>query len=539
MARFRRERFCLPLAEGKDRVSERFRVGVVGGGIAGAAAATVLAERGAQVTLFERESSLGGRAGGFLRHLPSGEPLHMERGFHAFFRQYYNLKALLRRVDPSLSMLQPLQDYPILGPEGRVQTFADLPKRTPFQLISLVARTPYLPLSALMQVNGRKALQMLMFDLLDTYRRYDHISAATYLDSLAFDETARRMLFDVFAHSFFNPESDMSAAELLMMFHFYFTGNPEGLVFDVAKKPLSQAIWQPYEAFLRDRGVGVRCGQAVENIEPGSGGHLRVVASDSSVDVDAVVLALDVDALKGLVERSQALSAVRSQVAGLQVTRPFAVLRQYLDRPVQAQRAPFAGTTGFGLLDNISVYNHFQDESASWSARHGGAVVELHAYAVPEGTSEDALRRELVAGLHALYPETRAAKVVDECLLVRRDCPAFAVGSHRQRPGVTTALSHVTLAGDGIDVPVPCALMERAAVSGILAANHLLAARGVRSEPVESIPTQGLLARPRFRMRGKSGVATASEVEQVSIASSKKLSKIDAQARWEESPWAH
>ena len=24
----------------------------------------------------------------------------MNRGFHAFFRQYYNLRALLRRVDP-------------------------------------------------------------------------------------------------------------------------------------------------------------------------------------------------------------------------------------------------------------------------------------------------------------------------------------------------------------------------------------------------------------------------------------------------------
>ena len=46
----------------------------------------------------------------------------MERGFHAFFRQYYNLRALLRRVDPELSMLAPLDDYPILGPDGMVQS---------------------------------------------------------------------------------------------------------------------------------------------------------------------------------------------------------------------------------------------------------------------------------------------------------------------------------------------------------------------------------------------------------------------------------
>ena len=29
----------------------------------------------------------------------------MNRGFHAFFRQYYNLRDLLRRIDPGLSML--------------------------------------------------------------------------------------------------------------------------------------------------------------------------------------------------------------------------------------------------------------------------------------------------------------------------------------------------------------------------------------------------------------------------------------------------
>ena len=30
-----------------------------------------------------------------------GADVAMNRGFHAFFRQYYNLRALLRRVDPS------------------------------------------------------------------------------------------------------------------------------------------------------------------------------------------------------------------------------------------------------------------------------------------------------------------------------------------------------------------------------------------------------------------------------------------------------
>jgi hypothetical protein len=91
---------------------------VVGGGLAGVAAATVLGERGVAVTLLERRrSSAAGRAA-WTDTLADGTPFEMERGFHAFFRQYHNLRALLRRVDPELAMLEPLEDYPILGPGG-------------------------------------------------------------------------------------------------------------------------------------------------------------------------------------------------------------------------------------------------------------------------------------------------------------------------------------------------------------------------------------------------------------------------------------
>ncbi|EFL29651.1 dehydrogenase [Streptomyces viridochromogenes DSM 40736] len=78
---------------------------VVGGGIAGLTAATALAERGVRVTLYEREPQLGGRLAGWPTRLADGSTVTMSRGFHAFFRQYYNLRALLRRTDPALSRL--------------------------------------------------------------------------------------------------------------------------------------------------------------------------------------------------------------------------------------------------------------------------------------------------------------------------------------------------------------------------------------------------------------------------------------------------
>lgn len=501
MSRVRPELLVLPKRGGAERAPSGTRAVVIGGGIAGVAAACVLCERGVQVTLIEREAQLGGRAGGFEHVLRSGEHIQMERGFHAFFRQYYNLRALLRRIDPALSLLAPLPDYPILGPSGMMQSFRGLPKRTPFQVMALAWKTPHLRLADLLRVNAPAALEMLRFDAERTYRRFDQQSAAAYLDSLAFPEAARRMLFDVFSHSFFNPEAELSAAELLMMFHFYFTGNGEGLIFDVVRRPLTAAIWQPFLAWLRERGVCVLTQTSVERVErkvEDKRGAWLVSHGRDQTRADDLVLALDVAGLQQLVAASPALSAL-APVSALSLTRPFAVLRLWLDRPLRADRAAFAGTTGIGLLDNISCYERFQDESAAWARAHRGSVVELHAYAVPPGLDEATVRADLLAGLHAFYPETRAAEIVDECMLVRQDCPAFPPGSYGSRPRAATGLPDVAIAGDFVSMPFPCALMERAAASGFLAANTLLARHGVRAEPLRSVPQQGLFSPARRR----------------------------------------
>jgi isorenieratene synthase len=473
------------------------RAVVVGGGLAGLAAATVLAERGVPVTVLERERFLGGRAGSWSDTLNDGTTFEMERGFHAFFRQYYNVRSLLRRVDPDLACLVPLADYPLLGPNGWAESFAGLPRRAPLNLMTLMWRTPSMRLTDVLKLHMKAAQEMVAFDPAQTYARWDDVTAQTYLDSLRFPPRARRMLFDVFAHSFFNPEEQYSAAELLAMFHFYFLGNPEGLVFDVLRKPFGKALFEPLQRWLQERGVELRLGTSVENVTRHDGAFRVHVAGGEPVEGGAVILATAVPALQGIVARSPELGGPRfhEEVASLGVTNRFAVLRLWLDRPLRADRAPFAGTSGIGILDNISIYEKLEDESAAWAERTGGTIVELHAYALEDAVGDDEARRRLIDDLYAVYPEAKSATILEERLLVRRDCPSFAPGSHAKRPGVVTDTAGLLLAGDFVKLPFPSALMERAVTSGFLAANAILRKRGLREEDVRTIPPRGMLAK--------------------------------------------
>ncbi|MDH3978781.1 MAG: FAD-dependent oxidoreductase, partial [Gammaproteobacteria bacterium] len=427
----------------------------------------------------------------------TGESFEMERGFHAFFRQYYNVKSLFRRIDPELSFLQPLDDYPILGPDNQVQSFSGLPVKPPWNVMALTKKAPTLSFMDLLKVNKTAALAMMQYERDWTYGRYDEITAGAYLESLNFPPEAHQMLFDVFARSFFNPGEDMSGAELLMMFHFYFAGNPEGLIFDVAKQPFSTAIWKPMEAYLTKLGVDVRLNCSIEHIGYGTDKIWQVKLGNEKIEADDVVLALNVTGLQKLVGDSPDVcdTGLRHSIDNLSLTNPFAVWRLWVDRPANPDRKAFAGTTGIGSLDNISLYHLFEDESRDWAERTGGSVVELHAYGVDPSVTEDELRTDLLDALHQFYPEYVGATIIEDRFLMRGDCPAFAPGSDAIRPCVETPHEGLVLAGDFVRLPIPTALMERAVASGFLAANTLLAQHGVKPEPIHSVARRGMLGK--------------------------------------------
>ncbi|MFH9668734.1 FAD-dependent oxidoreductase [Streptomyces globisporus] len=479
---------------GQDRLTGQApAAAVVGGGLAGIAAATGLAERGVRVTLYESAPDLGGRLAGWPTRLADGSTVTMSRGFHAFFRQYYNLRGLLRRVDPGLDSLTPLPDYPLRHSSGLHDSFARVPRTPPLSALGFVALSPTFGVRDLARMSPRAALPLLDVRVPEVYEQLDGVSAHDFLARIRFPEAAHHLAFEVFSRSFFADPRELSAAELVLMFHIYFLGSSEGLLFDVPDEPFPTALWDPLRGYLERHGVSVRTSTPVRQVRPQPDGGLNVTTDQDTTRCDALVLALDGAGLRQVAAASPELrdSDWRARIDQLRTAPPFLVSRLWLDRPMAPDRPGFLGTSGYGPLDNVSVLDRWEGEAARWARRTGGSVLELHAYAVSPDADRGAVQAEAVRQLHRIYPETSRARVVDERHEWRADCPMFPVGGYRDRPSVRSPDPAVTVAGDLVRTGLPVALMERAVTSGFLAANAHLERWGVRGQTLWTVPRAG------------------------------------------------
>jgi carotenoid phi-ring synthase / carotenoid chi-ring synthase len=488
----------VPERDRPPRVRGEIDAVVIGGGVAGISAAVVLAERGVLVTLVEAAETLGGRLGAWPHTLPDGTGQVVEHGFHAFFRQYYTWRAILRRADPGLRFLRPVAGYPVISRRWPDEDLTGLPTAPPLSLLALFARSPSLGLRDITGADRSLALELLGYHRARSTPALDAMPAGEFLDRFGITERARSMLFEAFARSFFCDPNALSAAELVAMFHFYFLGNPEGLGFDAPDTDYLSCIWTPLAEHLTRHGGRIRAGTAADMVEPADDHRWRVrVAGGEQVTARHLVLALDPAGLRGLAERSPGLRrvgpALAERAAGLRVAPPFAVSRLWLDRDVSPGRATFSAVTGEPTLDSVTCYHRLEEPSRRWAQVTGGSVLELHSYACaePDAARATARMREELA---ALWPETRDAVVRHELCRYEATAPAFPPGTAGARPTVHTDARGVRVAGDFVELPWCAGLMERSAMSGVLAANDVLAEEGAAAEPVHGIPQRGLLA---------------------------------------------
>lgn len=468
------------------------RVAVVGGGLAGLSAASMLAERGFEVTLLERNHYIGGKVAGWRETLEDGFDASVEHGFHAFFRHYYNLDDWLQHLGIRKSM-RAVGDYTILTEDLRRLSFPDQREAPILNLVNLARRGLY----ALGPVARGPAGQEM-----EAFLRYDAEKTFETFDDVPFSEFARRAqlprdlrtVFNAFSRAFFSDDDRLSTAELIKSFHFYYLSHDHGLGYDFVDGDYATGFIEPIVRHLEEHGVRIRTQTPVESLE-----RRAEVWEVNGEAFDSVVLATDVGAAGAILRGSESARREAPELIArfdhVRAGQRYAVLRLWLDRPSPEDLPVFVSTERLGAIDAAAFIDRIDPEAAAWAREHAGSVVELHCYSVHDDMGDDEVRDSLLEGLRHFFPRYADATVQHEHMQLRRDFTAFHVGMGAHRPGVETELGGLVLAGDWVKLPCPAMLMEAAHTSGRMAANALARAAGLQEAPVYTVPRKGLLTK--------------------------------------------
>jgi squalene-associated FAD-dependent desaturase len=436
-------------------------VAVVGGGLAGLAAAIECAQSGASVTLYEARPRLGGETFSFERN-----GLWLDNGQHVALRCCSAYLAFLRRIGVGhLLSLQSSLRVPVLREGEPAALLARAPLPAPLHLAPALLR--YRPLRVRERIGvigAARALQALDPD----DAALDEQTFGSWLAAHGQSENAIEALWNLIALPTLNlPAAEASLAAGVKVFRTGVLDSASGSDIGIPSVCFRELHDLPARRTLEQAGGRVLASTPVRRVSAGL--ELSLEAGD--VEADAVILAVPHEAAAGLAPPGVLDTAA---LAGLG-SSPIVNLHVHYDRRVLAE--PLAAALG-------SPLQWIFDRTGPSGARDGQLLAVSLSHAVDEiGASVSALAQVYLPALERLLPGARGATVLDFAVTHSpRATFRVAPGTRRLRPQSATALPGLYLAGSWTDTGWP-ATMEGAVRSGLTAARAALAALDARPRP--------------------------------------------------------
>ena len=454
---------------------------VVGGGLAGIAAAVALGEAGAGVTLLEARPRLGGATHSFGR-----EGLTVDNGQHVFLKCCTTYRTLLDRLGVADRVtMQDRFDVPVLTPDGRSTRLRRTNAPGPGHFGPALARYPLLPFADRLGA-ARAALGMMRLDPADP--ALDDRSLGDWLAAHGQGERAQRALWDLFVVSALNIRTaDASLRLAAKVIKTGLLGARDAADIGMPAVPLGELHGEAAAKALARLGADVRTRAKVTAIEHGRGRY-SVLADGERHDADAVILAVPHPAATALVPRAAVPDADRW--AGLGAT-PIVNVHVIYDRPVMPY--PYAAAVGSPVqwvFDRTRIAG-LPDEPGAGRGQYLAVSVSA-AQAYTDRRVAD-LRGEFLPALERLFPVARGARVRDFFVTRERNATfCQAPGTRALRPPAATRLPGLYIAGAWTDTGWPDT-MEGAVRSGLQAAR--LARRLAPTS--DRIPRPGVAAEAR------------------------------------------
>ena len=439
---------------------------MVGGGLAGIAAALECADAGAAVTLLEARPRLGGATFSIEK-----DGLWLDNGQHVFLRCCTAYRRFIERIGAEDEVvLQPRLRIPVLTPGGRVAWLRRSRLPAPLHLAGSLLRFRPLALGDRLRL-GPAVLALRRLRLDDP--GLDRQTFGSWLAARGQSEGAVEALWDLITLPTVNLHArDASLALATKVFQTGLLERGDASDVGYARVPLQRLHGDDAERALQQAGVRLQTKARVTSIAPAPAG-LAVTWSGGTLDADAVVLAVPHEDVSDLAPSGALPAGVEPARLG---ASPIVNLHVVYDRRVTEHA--FAAGVG------TPVQWVFDRTASSGLADGQCLAVSLSGADDYISRSVEELRAEFLPALAALFPDARSAEV--RSFFVTREPRATfrgVPGSGAHRPGPVTGVPGLFLAGAWTDTGWP-ATMEGAVRSGLAAARAALGAGAAGRERV-------------------------------------------------------
>ena len=438
-------------------------VAIVGGGLAGLAAAASLVDRGLRISLIESRPRLGGRASSF-QDPATGEMV--DNCQHVSMACCTNLADFCRKVGIA-DLFRRVPDFRFLSPEGKLSRLAADNLPAPLHLAGSFLRANYLSWSERLRVAyGVARLASSKGDRPgESFESWLRRHGQT-------DRTIERYWGTVLVSALNERLDRMDVGHARKVFLDGFLRHRDGYQMEIPLAPLGEIYGSRLERWLADQGVEVRLTTGVRSVEVDDEGHLAGLRlrSGEVVDADFVILAAPFDRVAGLLSAPLLGRIPDLEGLGRIESSPITGVHLWFDRSV----CPFEHVVTVGRLVQW-VFDHSAIQGRSTPDGHGQYLqVVISASYDLLAMDKSQILAAVLADLARIWPASKDAKLTRSWVVTEHGA-TFAVrpGIDALRPPQRTPIEGLFLAGDWTATGWP-ATMEGAVRSGYLAAEGVL-----------------------------------------------------------------
>ena len=467
----------------------RYDVIVVGGGIAGLTAALHLAERGLKPLILEGDARTGGRLSGREEIGINGRYFPNEHGVHGVWSSYVNFKFMLNRhaILPQLVAAKDEQwiyrSGHFLGRASIGSAIRNSPMPAPLHYIPLLFNLRFMWMLDLRDWGRIFSVwsTLLMAIGVDPFVEDQPLEGLTFGNELKRWGPAFRGLFFGLTRNGLSTDPDqVPLAGFLAFLRFYTLMRRDAWRFDYLANGGGE-VCENLSKKIKQLGGEIRLSSRVLRLTKDGDwtAHIQREGGAESANAPFIILASDSPAAESIIKNS-----FPSEGLFFPHGLAHAVIRLWFD--TAPRKTPEAGIfSGDFIMHNFFWLHKIYEPYRKWHVETGGSCIEIHVYG-PQSTlaqTDVMLLTNVLTDFYRVFPALKGHLIKPHLQRNAATQTLPALGARGTHLGIETPWENLFCAGDWVRHETPAFFLERACVTGIEAANHVLASCG--NEPFE------------------------------------------------------